>query len=42
MNLTSDSFKDMAAIPGRFSFAVPEPNNHIMLSDNRNANLAWS
>ncbi len=42
MNLTSDSFKDMGAIPGRCAFAVPDPNTHVRLSDNRNPHLAWS
>ena len=42
MKLTSDGFKDMAAIPGRCAFAVPDPAQHIKLSDNRNPQLAWS
>jgi len=42
MKLTSDSFNDMAAIPGRCAFAVPDPNTHIKLADNRNPHLAWS
>ena len=41
MRLTSDSFKDMAAIPGRCAFAVPDPAQHIKLSDNKNPHLAW-
>lgn len=42
MKLTSDSFKDMGAIPGRCAFAVPDPNTHVRLSDNKNPHLAWS
>jgi len=42
MQLTSDGFKDMAAIPGRFAFAVPDPAQHLKLSDNRNPQLGWS
>jgi len=42
MKLTSDGFKDGAAIPGRLAFAVPDPAQHVKLSDNRNPQLAWS
>jgi Raf kinase inhibitor-like YbhB/YbcL family protein len=42
MQLTSEGFKDMAAIPGRLAFAVPDPAQHVKLSDNRNPQLAWS
>ena len=42
MKLSSDSFKDMAVIPGRCAFAVPDAKNHIALSQNRNPHLAWS
>ncbi|HVC09995.1 MAG TPA: YbhB/YbcL family Raf kinase inhibitor-like protein [Burkholderiales bacterium] len=41
MKLTSTSFKDMGAIPGRCAFAVPDAQSHIRLSDNRNPQLAW-
>lgn len=41
MKLTSDSFKDMAAIPGRCAFAVPDLAQHVKLSDNKNPQLAW-
>jgi Raf kinase inhibitor-like YbhB/YbcL family protein len=42
MKLTSTSFKDMGAIPGRCAFALPDAQSHIRLSDNRNPQLAWS
>jgi Raf kinase inhibitor-like YbhB/YbcL family protein len=42
MQLTSKSFRDGAAIPGEFAFAVIAPVNHIALSSNRNPHLAWS
>ena len=42
MKLTSDSFKDGAAIPGEFAFAVPDAKNHVALSSNRNPQLAWT
>lgn len=41
MILTSDSFIDRGAIPGRYAFAVADPSAHIKLSDNRNPHLAW-
>jgi len=41
MILTSDSFIDKGAIPGRCAFAVPEAKTHLRLSDNRNPHLAW-
>ena len=42
MKLTSESFADRGAIPGRCAFAVPDPGSQIRLSDNRNPQLAWS
>lgn len=42
MKLTSESFKDMGAIPGRCAFAVPDAQSHVRLSDNRNPQLAWT
>ncbi len=42
MKLTSETFKDGAAIPERCAFAKPDPESHIALSDNRNPQLAWS
>jgi Raf kinase inhibitor-like YbhB/YbcL family protein len=42
MKLWSDSFKDGAAIPGQFAFAVKDPATHVRLSANRNPHLAWS
>jgi Raf kinase inhibitor-like YbhB/YbcL family protein len=42
MKLTSQSFRDGGAIPGRCAFAVPDPKGHVRLSDNRNPELSWS
>jgi Raf kinase inhibitor-like YbhB/YbcL family protein len=42
MQLQSDSFKEGAAIPGEFAFAVIDPNTHVALSRNRNPHLVWS
>ncbi|MFL9924664.1 YbhB/YbcL family Raf kinase inhibitor-like protein [Herbaspirillum lusitanum] len=42
MKLWSESFKDGAAIPGQFAFAVIDPKTHVALSANRNPHLAWS
>src|SRR6266436_4536914 len=41
MQLTSNSFKDGTAIPGEFAFAVMDSKHHIVLSSNRNPDLAW-
>ena len=41
MKLTSSSFRDGAAIPGEFAFAVIAPGTHVALSGNRNPHLAW-
>jgi Raf kinase inhibitor-like YbhB/YbcL family protein len=42
MQLMSESFKDGAAIPGEFAFAIPDAANHVALSGNRNPQLAWT
>jgi Raf kinase inhibitor-like YbhB/YbcL family protein len=42
MKLTSQSFRDGGAIPGRCAFAVPDAKTHVRLSDNRNPELSWS
>jgi Raf kinase inhibitor-like YbhB/YbcL family protein len=42
MKLTSNSFKDGAAIPGEFAFAVADAKSHVALSTDRNPQLAWS
>jgi len=42
MKLTSQSFRDGGAIPGRCAFAVIDPKTHVRLSDNRNPELSWS
>ena len=41
MQLSSHSFQDGQAIPGEFSFAVPDATAHVLLSSNRNPHLAW-
>jgi hypothetical protein len=42
MKFTSDSFTDGDAIPGNYAFAVPDAENRIKLSQNRNPQLAWA
>jgi hypothetical protein len=42
MQLISESFRDGAAIPGEFAFAVPAEQGHVALSSNRNPQLRWS
>jgi hypothetical protein len=42
VKLTSSAFGDGQPIPGQYAFAVPDPDRHIRLSDNRNPDLAWS
>lgn len=42
MKLTSDSFRDGAAIPGEYAFAVIAEKGHVALSGNRNPQLAWT
>lgn len=42
MKLTSQSFQDGGAIPGRCAFAVADAKTHVRLSDNRNPELSWS
>jgi Raf kinase inhibitor-like YbhB/YbcL family protein len=42
MKLWSDSFKNGAAIPGEFAFAVRDPATKVRLSSNKNPHLAWS
>ncbi|MCG8710188.1 YbhB/YbcL family Raf kinase inhibitor-like protein [Brenneria sp. 4F2] len=41
MKLTSHSFKSGSPIPGAFAFAVPDPQQHVALSGNKNPHLAW-
>lgn len=41
MILSSDSFMEKGAIPGRCAFAVADAATHVKLSDNRNPHLAW-
>ncbi len=42
MQLTSSSFADGSAIPGKYAFCVPDPDTHVTLAENRNPHLAWS
>lgn len=42
MKIWSDSFKDGAAIPGEFAFAVRDKATKMRLSSNNNPHLAWS
>jgi Raf kinase inhibitor-like YbhB/YbcL family protein len=42
MKIWSDSFKNGAAIPGEFAFAVRDPATKVRLSSNKNPHLAWS
>lgn len=42
MRLTSQSFRDGAAIPGRCAFAVPDAATHVRLADNRSPELSWT
>ncbi|MDR0770848.1 MAG: YbhB/YbcL family Raf kinase inhibitor-like protein [Burkholderiales bacterium] len=41
MKLWSDSFADLAAIPGEYAFAIIDAAQHVALSENRNPHLAW-
>lgn len=42
MKLTSQSFRDGGAIPGRCAFAVIDAKTHVRLADNRNPELSWT
>jgi len=42
MKLTSPSFDNNQPIPGVYAFAVPDPQNHVILSDNRNPAFEWT
>lgn len=41
MRLYSDSIRDGEVMPARYAFAVPDPESHVRLSDNRSPHLAW-
>lgn len=41
MKLTISAFENGARIPERYAFAVPDPESHVRLSDNRNPRLTW-
>ncbi len=42
MQLTSSALQANQPIPGEYAFAVPDPQQHVALSANRNPPLAWS
>lgn len=42
MKLQLTDIENQQPIPGRFAFAVPDPNDHVTLSDNRNPAVNWS
>lgn len=42
MKLEIDGIQHGKPIPARFAFGVPDPENHVALSDNRNPALRWS
>jgi len=42
MNLSSESFRDERAIPGRLAFCVPDPKTRARLVGQQNPQLAWS
>jgi Raf kinase inhibitor-like YbhB/YbcL family protein len=41
MELSSQSFCDGQKIPAEFAFAIPDPVQHVALSQNRNPHLSW-
>jgi len=41
MQLTSPNFADGERIPGENAFAVPDPDQHIVFSENRNPAFSW-
>lgn len=41
MRLTSSAFQDNQPIPGEYAFAVPDPQQHVALSADKNPPLAW-
>lgn len=41
MELSSQSFSDGQKIPAEFAFAIPDPVQHVALSQNRNPHLSW-
>lgn len=42
MKLTSRSFGNNQRIPAEFAFCAPDPQSHVVLSNNRNPELSWS
>lgn len=41
MRLTVEGISEGQPIPGPFAFAVPDPDQHFRLSDNRNPRVTW-
>lgn len=41
MHLRIEGIDDNGPIPGKFAFGVPDDEEHIRLSDNRNPKLVW-
>ena len=42
MKLSSNSFIDGQAITGEYAFCIPDVDNHVTFSANRNPHLAWT
>ena len=42
MRLMTSAFQDNRAIPGKYAFAVPDPEQHVALSANKNPPFSWS
>lgn len=41
MRITVEGVSEGKPIPGPFAFAVPDPNDHMTFSDNRNPKVVW-
>ena len=41
MRITVEGVNEGQPIPGPFAFAVPDPKEHMSLSDNRNPKVVW-
>jgi hypothetical protein len=41
MRITVEGVNEGQPVPGPFAFAVPEPKEHMSLSDNRNPKVVW-
>lgn len=42
MQITSTTFEHNGKIPERCAFGVPDPDEHLVLGENRNPQLSWS